>query len=142
MKKKKETRQITVFVGVCIKKDKILICQRFEPECPDAHLKWELPGGKCDFGETPKEALKREFLEETGIEIKVERLIPFVHTHYWEYDWGIQQTLVMSCECTYVRKITKPHDHKIREVKWISIKELKNYELLIGTREILENLTS
>lgn len=29
--------------------------------------KWDLPGGRMDFGETPENALIREFEEETGI---------------------------------------------------------------------------
>lgn len=28
---------------------------------------WDIPGGKIDQGETPKEAVVREFYEETGV---------------------------------------------------------------------------
>ena len=31
--------------------------------------KWQLPGGKIEFGETPEEALKREIRKEVGAEI-------------------------------------------------------------------------
>lgn len=35
---------------------------------------WELPGGHIELGESPQEALKREFSEETGLDIAVESL--------------------------------------------------------------------
>lgn len=36
---------------------------------------WALPGGAQDLGETPEECARREFREETGLEIKITRLL-------------------------------------------------------------------
>lgn len=36
---------------------------------------WELPGGNPEPGELPKEALRREIREETGLEVAVERRV-------------------------------------------------------------------
>lgn len=36
---------------------------------------WELPGGKLDPGEQPAQAVKREMLEELGVEVQVDALI-------------------------------------------------------------------
>jgi 8-oxo-dGTP diphosphatase len=44
------------------------------------HNFWAPPGGGVDFGDSLEQALKKEFLEETGIEIKLIELL-FVTEH-------------------------------------------------------------
>ena len=59
---------------------KVLCTQR--SEAMSLPLKWEFPGGKIDEGESPEECLKRELVEELGIEISVgEPLSATTHTY-------------------------------------------------------------
>ena len=59
--------------GVAVKGNKFLLALRN----PGTSIgeSWEFPGGKAEDGESPTEALIREFKEELGIEIKVGKRI-------------------------------------------------------------------
>lgn len=135
-------KQITIFSGCLIRNGKVLLVQRDEEECPDAHLKWEFPGGKVDFGETPQESLKREFLEETGITIEVVRILPYVQTAYWDYKWGKQQTLCFNFVCKYIsQKKLAVKDHHVKHIKWVKIADAPKLSSLPGTMDILKLAT-
>lgn len=134
--------QITVFVGLVIYKGKLLMVKRHEPEMKDGHLKWEIPGGKVDFGETPEEAIKREIREETGVEVNILRLLPVVHTNDWNYPWGIQQTLLFAFECEFVSEGKRKLDHHVEKVEWVKLSDVKNRDRLPGVDFFLEALGS
>ncbi len=133
----KKTKQITVFSGCVVKDGKVLMSLRSEPECPAAHMKWEFPGGKADFGETPEECVAREILEETGVEVKVIKLLPEVWTSYWEYDWGTQQTLCFVYLCEFVSQTEVEKDHHVEKIEWIKIEDIKELPSLPGSNEVL-----
>lgn len=62
--------------------NRVLISKR--PEGKSLAGLWEFPGGKVDPGETPEEALRRELMEELGIEVCETCLAPFTfasHTY-------------------------------------------------------------
>ena len=64
--------------GILLQDDSALIVLRRKDRV-DGGL-WEFPGGKVEEGEHPLGAMAREFLEETGIQIAVVRL---VDEHWW-----------------------------------------------------------
>jgi ADP-ribose pyrophosphatase YjhB (NUDIX family) len=43
---------------------------------------WCLPGGRVDFGESGEEAMRREIIEELGLEPRIERLVWVVENLY------------------------------------------------------------
>ena len=77
--------------GLIIKEDKILLIKKVTGPYDG---KLDLPGGTIEFGETPEETLKREFLEETGIVLK----------EYHLYDANS-----VSFDCTYNEKNIRFH---------------------------------
>lgn len=56
---------------------KLFLAQR-GPQARNERGLWEFPGGSVEFGETLAEALRREMLEEYGVQIKVGELLDVV----------------------------------------------------------------
>lgn len=136
------TKQITVFVALVVSDGKILLVKRDEPEVKGAHMKWEIPGGKVDFGETPEQAIVREIKEETGVNIIVKRLLPTVFTHIWDYPWGVQHTLLFCYECSYVSEMKRKNDHHVAAVEWVRIADVKKRDRLPGVDFFIKALSA
>ncbi len=60
--------------GLLLRDEKILLC-RLSQQVGMNPGHWTLPGGGLDFGEDPEEGVVREYKEETGLNVKVNRLI-------------------------------------------------------------------
>ena len=58
-----------VVAAAIVRSGRVLAARRTAP--PEAAGRWELPGGKCEPGEPPREALEREIAEELGCDIEV-----------------------------------------------------------------------
>jgi ADP-ribose pyrophosphatase YjhB (NUDIX family) len=60
---------IGVFTVIFDLKDRVLLCHRRDADV------WNLPGGGMQLGELPTETAMRETKEETGLDVKVTRLV-------------------------------------------------------------------
>jgi 8-oxo-dGTP diphosphatase len=132
-------KQIVVITGFVENKGKILLVQRHEPECPGAHLKWELPGGKISFDENPQVTIEREIKEETGYKVKTKILVPVIQTNTWHYKECIQHTIVLCYICKLNGGKLDKTDHHTNEVKWFSYNAIPWSQTLIGTKELIDN---
>lgn len=81
MKSKKIKKKEKIGLSSCCfleqKKGHYLFLKRSQKSIWGAN-KWDLPGGKMDHGETPKETLKREVKEETGQIVKNPELVGMI----------------------------------------------------------------
>lgn len=127
-----EQIQRTTVKGILMRDNKILLVK-------DTKGVWELPGGRIDFGETPNEALKREFNEELGWDnltvgdiidawsfqsIKPERVLHFI-------------VLVFTCFSNEER-IVKSDEHS--DFAWIPIQDVDSLEMKDGYKNSIKKL--
>jgi mutator protein MutT len=99
--------------------------------------KWEFPGGGVEFGDTLEATLKREIMEEYGVEIIVgelldvcDHIIPDEHQHWVSpsYICSVAQGEPKICE-----------PHKCEEIGWFSPAEIQKMDLSIVSKFNFEN---
>lgn len=112
-------KQINVVGAVIVRDGKILAAQRGEGTTLAGM--WEFPGGKIESGETPKEALQRELVEELLCEAEIG---DHVETVAHEYDFGI-----VNLACYYATLIKgEPQLTEHAEIRWIAPADLSSVE--------------
>jgi 8-oxo-dGTP diphosphatase len=91
----KEKKFYVAVKGLVIRSNKLLFLQR-SPLARGEFGYWELPGGRLEFGEAPKQALLREINEETGLAAD-----PIAILASWSYVRNDHiQTIGMTYLCT------------------------------------------
>ena len=122
---------IEVVAALIWKDNKFLICQR--PANKARGLLWEFVGGKVEKGETKEEALIRECKEELNVTLLVDNAFMDV-THKYP-DITIHLTLFNSTILD-----GKPQKIEHNDIRWITPREIPNYEFCPADKEILAKL--
>lgn len=63
--------------GILVRGEKVLLIK------DQSSQKWELPGGGVELGESINDALSREFLEETGLNIEKGKIVAYRESFYY-----------------------------------------------------------
>lgn len=94
---------------------------------------WEFPGGKVEAGETSKEALEREILEELNTKIRVGELIDTI-----EYDYP---SFHLSMDCFWCEVISGNLELKEAEAaKWLTSETIDSVNWLPADITLIEKI--
>lgn len=135
---KKGTDYIGVGVGALIIKEGKLLIQKRGKKTNNQRGKWEIPGGGVEWGETFKDALKREVKEEIGVEIEV-------ISQFGLWDEILVEEKQHWVAPTFICKIKKGtpkimEPEKSEEIGWFTLKEADKLDLSYITRKDIDLL--
>ncbi len=94
---------------------------------------WEFPGGKKEAGETIENCIKREVLEELGIEVALEE-----HLITIEYNYSEIRVKLHVYHCRYLRGILKAIE--CDEFRWVTLDEIDRFTFPEANEQIITAL--
>ena len=130
-----KNENIKVVAGLIFQNNKLLICQR--PKFKDHPLKWEFPGGKIKKDETRDDALIREINEELSINI-------FNYNELMSYNFDYSDIgKSVFINFYLIKNFTgKILNNSHNQLKWIEIKDIREYDFLEGDLKIIDYIKS
>jgi mutator protein MutT len=138
MAKKKQIRSSRVGVYAVMKyKGSFILIQKGKGPFKG---RWDLPGGKLDFGETPMDALRRELLEETGLKLKSAKLIDALSYTYETKSEEFHHTgIIYLIKVKEVKKLKRePDGNDSFGAEVFTEKEMRNLKLTPLTKKALK----
>ncbi len=133
-KKKAPVPHYTVVVGLLPDSLGRFFVQR-RPETAMLGGLWEFPGGKCEEGEIPREALAREFREETGAKVRVGAQVCSVKHAYSHF-----RITLHAFQCHL--EPGSPAPSTALPSRWILAEEMPELAFPRANRRIIDALTS
>ena len=126
-------RTVVVAAALIIEQERILITRRKKDS---SHaLLWEFPGGKVKEGEEPRQALRRELMEELEVEAEVGMIFDAVFYSYPEYP-----ILLLVYRCRVKKGVPKPI--ACQDVRWVPLRELVKFPMPPADDPVRKHLLS
>jgi 8-oxo-dGTP diphosphatase len=120
--------------GVVISSGRVLLVRRGSPPLEN---QWSIPGGLLEVGETLREGVRRELLEETAVEVRVLELVEvFERIRLDANGKARHHFVVLDYLCEAVRGEASAGSDAI-EVAWAAADELERYSLTEATTQVI-----
>ena len=104
-------QQAILAVGLLLENNGAILLGKRASDRDFAPEIWELPAGRVEEGEELEEALKREALEELGIEVTTSQIVDA-----YQFKRADQPMLLLTYYCEYNGEIRRSDEHK--ELRW------------------------
>jgi 8-oxo-dGTP diphosphatase len=123
--------------GLIEKDGKFLVLHRSRTDGYMAGF-WDIPGGTIEFGEDIKEALIREIKEETGLEVKIGKILGAYGYQSGEDRHQFQLTY----ECEFVSGEIELEVESHDEFRWVTIIQMKSLKKIAFLKDLYKSLNS
>lgn len=134
-------QQLPIALGCVIRDQSVLLVRRNEPQIPALHGKWELPGGKVEFGEDPAVTAQREVREETGLHVRVLEMLPFPYVAVRRTTNGLLNPIVLCFRCEALNQIPPLKlPQKVGEIAWKRLQDLDPAVIQTGSLLFISHL--
>ncbi len=111
--------------GIVVKGREILMVKRANPPAKDT---WAPPGGSVKLGETIFDAVKREVMEETGVEVGPVRTITHVDAIYLDKKGAVQyHYVILYVEARYIDGTPRAMDDA-KKACWMPLEVVEGIE--------------
>jgi len=133
VKRAKDIVPIHAAVGILVHKGRIFI-QKRPPSGLMPHL-WEFPGGKIQHGETPEDALVREFREELGLNIRALQKLALIRHNYTTF-----RVTLHAFYCKLEDAGRQPVLRSAVDGRWVTPVELDFYAFPAANRKLIQRI--
>ncbi|HBT20896.1 MAG TPA: NUDIX hydrolase [Peptococcaceae bacterium] len=121
--------------GIILKDQAILLVKRGQP--PSKGM-WGIPGGCLELGESLKEGVAREVMEECGIRVEVGEIFDVFETVVRDDKGSIQFHYVLIDFFAYPIGNEELHPGSdVMDCRYIPLNELQKYDLTPGVKKLL-----
>ena len=120
--------------GIVLNEGKVLLVKRGKQP---GYGKWSIPGGMVELGETLSEAIKREVLEECGIEIELTDVVAVLERVIRREDERVRYHYVLVDFLGYWKGGDLQPASDILEARWADPADMETLEMTERTQKVV-----